>query len=182
MTRVHFSPLTLDVRGVTFRIRAMEAIDLPALEWDGEFIHFRRLFQQAYLDMQAGSRLLLVMDDLAQQQIVGQIFLQFSSSDARFADGRGRGYIYALRMKPLYRRQGLGTRLIRAAEDALRSMGMRVVSIGVAKDNERARCLYERLGYRILADLPGEWSYLDHLGQTQKVVEPAWLMEKRLIP
>jgi ribosomal protein S18 acetylase RimI-like enzyme len=182
MPRAAFSPIALDAHGVTFQIRALEITDLPALEWGGEYAHFRLLFRQAYLDMQAGSRLLLVMVDLAKDDIVGQIFLQFSSSDARFADGRGRGYLYALRMKPHYRRQGLGTKLIRTAEDALRSMGMRVVSIGVAKDNEGARALYERLGYSVLADLPGEWSYIDHLGHTQKVLEPAWLMEKRLAP
>jgi ribosomal protein S18 acetylase RimI-like enzyme len=181
MPRVHFSPISLEVRGASYQIRPVELEELPALEWDGEFAHFRLLFRQAYLDMQSGSRLLLVMEDSTSHEIIGQVFLQFNSSDVRFADGRGRGYLYALRMKPLYRRQGLGTRLIRSAEDALRHMGMSVVSIGVAKDNEPARVLYERLGYRILADLPGEWTYVDHLGHLQTVVEPAWLMEKRLV-
>jgi ribosomal protein S18 acetylase RimI-like enzyme len=182
MTRVHFATIPIDVRGASYRIRSVEESDLPALEWDGEYTHFRLLFRQAYTDMLAGGRLLLALEDLVREEIVGQIFIQFSSSDARFADGHGRGYLYALRIKPHYRRQGLGTRLIRAAEDALCLMGMRVVSIGVAKDNLPARSLYERLGYRVLADLPGEWTYVDHLGKLQKVVEPAWLMEKRLTP
>jgi len=129
--------------------------------------------------MRTGSRLLLVMERLSMGDLVGQVFLQFSSSDSRFADGTGRGYLYALRVKSLFRRQGLGTRLISAAEHVLISMGMNSVSIGVAKENPRARVLYERLGYRILADLPGEWSYIDHMGEVRHVVEPAWLMQKQ---
>jgi ribosomal protein S18 acetylase RimI-like enzyme len=74
----------------------------------------------------------------------------------------------------------LGTRLIRAAEEALRQRGMDTASIGVEKDNRGARSLYERHGYRIIAEDPGCWSYTDHLGKKQDVKEPAWLMEKKL--
>jgi ribosomal protein S18 acetylase RimI-like enzyme len=175
-----FSPVTVETPTETYTIRAVEETDLPALEWEGEFSHFRLVFRQAFEDMRSGTRLLLVMERQTLGDLIGQIFLQFSSSDPRFADGRGRGYLYALRVKSLFRRQGLGTQLIRAAEGALISMGMHSVSIGVAKENPGARALYERLGYRILADLPGEWSFIDHLGQSRLVVEPAWLMEKQL--
>ena len=57
---------------------------------------------------------------------------------------------------------------------------METASIGVEKNNPRARALYERQGYRIIADDPGRWSYFDHEGVIQEVLEPAWLMEKRL--
>jgi ribosomal protein S18 acetylase RimI-like enzyme len=177
---VRYSPIHIEAHGETFIIRAVEETDLPALEWEGEYTHFRIVFRQAYEDMLAGSRLLLVMERRTLGDLVGQVFLQFSSSDPRFADGRGRGYLYALRVKSQFRRRGLGTRLIRAAEDALIATGMQSVSIGVAKENPRARALYERLGYRILAELPGEWSYIDNVGQIRQVVEPAWLMQKKL--
>jgi ribosomal protein S18 acetylase RimI-like enzyme len=163
-----------------FVVRPMEERDLPDLEWNGTFVHFRRLFRQAFEDMRLGTRYLLVMEHRASREIVGQVFIQWSSSDPRFADGRRRGYLYALRIKPAYRGRGLGTRMIRAAEEALRRRGMDTVSIGVEKDNPRARALYERNGFRIIADDPGRWSYVDHLGNKQEVVEPAWLMEKHL--
>jgi ribosomal protein S18 acetylase RimI-like enzyme len=166
--------------GDAFTIRPVEERDLPALEWDGAFLHFRRLFRQAYEDMRLGTRFLLMMEHKADGEMVGQVFIQWNSSDPRFADGRRRGYLYALRIKPAYRERGLGTRMMHAAEDALRRRGMDTASIGVEKDNPRARALYERRGYRVIADDPGRWSYIDHKGEKREVSEPAWLMEKKL--
>jgi ribosomal protein S18 acetylase RimI-like enzyme len=162
-----------------FVIRPLEEGDLSALEWGGSFLHFRQLFRQAYEDMRLGTRLLLVMEHRASGEIVGQVFIQWNSSDPRFADGRRRGYLYALRIKPAFRERGLGTRLIRAAEDELWKRGMDTASIGVEKNNLRARALYERRGYRVIAEDPGRWSYTDHEGHIREVIEPAWLMEKK---
>jgi ribosomal protein S18 acetylase RimI-like enzyme len=163
-----------------FAVRCLEERDLAALEWEGVFLHFRNLFRQAYDDMLLGTRLLLVMEHRPSGEIVGQIFVQWNSSDPRFADGRRRGYFYSLRVKPAFQRRGLGTCLIDAAEDVLRRRGMDTASIGVEKDNPEARSLYERLGYHIIAEDPGCWSYTDHMGKKQDVREPAWLMEKKL--
>lgn len=163
-----------------FIIRSLEERDLPALEWDGLYATFRRLFRQAFEDMLTGSRLLLVLERKADPEIIGQVFLQWNSSDPRLADGRHRGYLYALRVKAPYQGRGLGTRLIRVAEESLGRRGMRIVSIGVGKNNLRARTLYERLGYRTVGEDPGCWSYIDHRGIEQQVSEPAWLMEKDL--
>ncbi|MBN1440780.1 MAG: GNAT family N-acetyltransferase [Anaerolineales bacterium] len=165
--------------GEEFIIRLLVERDLPALEWDGVFTHFRRLFRQAYDDMRNGSRLLLVMECRTTRELVGQVFIQWNSSDSRYADGRHRGYLYALRIKPDFRGRGLGSRLIRSAEDELRRRGMDAASIGVEKENLRARTLYERHGYRVIAEDPGHWFYNDHEGVLREVVEPAWLMEKR---
>jgi ribosomal protein S18 acetylase RimI-like enzyme len=163
-----------------FVIRPMEERDLPALEWDGEFPHFRRLFRQAFEDMQLGTRYLLVIERIPAGEMVGQVFIQWNSSDPRFADGSRRGYLYALRIKPAFRERGLGARMIRAAEEVLRGRGMDSASIGVEKNNPRARALYERQGYRVIAEDPGRWSYIDHCGIVQEVLEPAWLMEKKI--
>jgi ribosomal protein S18 acetylase RimI-like enzyme len=163
-----------------FHIRPVEERDLSALEWDGTYIHFRRLFRQAYEDMRIGTRQLLMMEHKETGEMIGQVFIQWTSSDPRFADGARRGYLYALRIKPAFRGRGLGTRILIAAEDELRRRGMDTAAIGVEKNNPRARALYERQGYRIIADDPGRWSYLDHEGNIQEVLEPAWLMEKRL--
>jgi ribosomal protein S18 acetylase RimI-like enzyme len=166
--------------GGEFLIRPVEEPDLPALEWDGMYRHFRRLFRQTFEDMRLGRRYLLVMEHHPGGEMVGQVFIQWNSSDPRYADGRRRGYLYALRVKPAYRGRGLGTRLIQAAEAVLRGRGMDTASIGVEKNNPRARALYERRGYRVIADDPGCWSYIDDQGRTREVREPAWLMEKQL--
>jgi len=166
--------------GEEFVIRPVEESDLPALEWDGMFLHFRRLFRQAYEDMRLGTRYLLMMEHKPSGEMIGQVFIQWNSSDPRFADGRRRGYLYALRIKPAYRKRGFGSRMIQAAEEVLRRRGMDTASIGVEKDNPRAHALYERQGYRVIADDPGRWSYIDHQGNKQEISEPAWLMEKKI--
>jgi ribosomal protein S18 acetylase RimI-like enzyme len=166
--------------GENFIIRPVEERDLPALEWNGDFRHFRRLFRQAYEDMRLGSRQLLLLESPTTGEVIGQIFIQWNSSDPRYADGCRRGYLYALRVKPSHRDRGLGTRLLDAAEEELMRRGMNTASIGVEKNNPRARALYERQGYRIVAEDPGRWSYIDDEGNLREVVEPAWLMEKNL--
>jgi ribosomal protein S18 acetylase RimI-like enzyme len=163
-----------------FMIRAVEERDLPALEWDGQYLSFRRLFRQAYEDMRDGTRLLLVLVCKPGLEIIGQLFIQWNSSDFRLADGFRRGYFYSLRVKSEYRGRGLGTQLLRTAEDILCNRKMETASIGVEKTNPRARALYERLGYHVIGEDPGRWSYIDHLGEAREVSEPAWLMEKRI--
>ena len=130
--------------------------------------------------MRIGTRQLLMIERRTTGEMIGQVFIQWTSSDPRYADGARRGYLYALRIKPAFQDRGLGTRILDAAEAELRRRGMDTASIGVEKDNPRARALYERQGYRVIADDPGRWSYLDHEGNIQEVLEPAWLMEKRL--
>jgi GNAT superfamily N-acetyltransferase len=43
--------------------------------------------------------------------------------------------------------RGIGTALIRAAEDTARQLGYERIALGVGLDNPKARRLYERLGY-----------------------------------
>jgi ribosomal protein S18 acetylase RimI-like enzyme len=167
---------TADVDRVV--IRPIRESDLPALEWDGEYTKFRDVYRHAYDDMLRGQRLLLVaVDDSA---MVGQVFIQLSSSELQFADGATRGYLYSLRVRPGWQGHGIGTRLISAAEAALRQRGFRTAIIAAAKDNEGARRLYERLGYRVFAADPGVWYFTDVNGTRQTVEEPCWVMHKQL--
>ena len=164
-------------RSVPVAIRAATEADLPALEWGGEFSRFRRVYRRAMADARQGRRLLLLAE--SDGSIIGQIFIQFSAG--RYAKLRGirTAYLYAFRVKPRHRNRGVGTRLTEVAEDLVRQRGFRRAVISVARVNLAAQRLYERLGYRVFAEDPGEWSYVDHTGRTHKIQEPAFLMEKR---
>ena len=59
-----------------------------------------------------------------------------------------RGNIYRLAVRAEYRRQGLGRRLIEAAEMRLRAKGARRVTALVAKDDRAATGIWEAAGYR----------------------------------
>jgi ribosomal protein S18 acetylase RimI-like enzyme len=157
-------------------IRPARAEDLPALEWEGEYQRFRLVYRRAFADSLRGRRVLLVAE--VEGKVVGQIFLQV---DSALAGGDGRSaYLYALRVRPEFRNRGIGTELVREAEAILRQRGFTRALISVARDNDAARRLYERLGYEIFGEDPGNWSFFDEQGQEQQVHEPAFLLDKML--
>ena len=159
-------------------LRPARRADLPRLEWFGQYTNFRRLFARTFEEQLQNRRLMLVAD--LGGFPVGQIFIHFTDADYVAANRRWRGYLYALRVLEPLQRQGIGTQLIREAETILRGQDYRWAVIAVAKDNPSARQLYERLGFVVFADDPGIWQYVDHEGQTRKVVEPAWMLQKDL--
>jgi ribosomal protein S18 acetylase RimI-like enzyme len=79
-----------------------------------------------------------------------------------------------------FQRQGIGSALLREAEMLLRERNYASVSIAAAKENVGARRLYERHGFRVIAEDAGRWSYVDHEGVTHYVNEPCWILEKTL--
>jgi ribosomal protein S18 acetylase RimI-like enzyme len=162
-------------------IRHLTPGDLPGLEWEGEYIHFRRIYADAYQRMVHGLSVIWVAD-LPGTGLVGQALVQLICDRPELADGSTRGYVYAFRVRRQFRSHGLGSRIMHMVEDDLVKRGYEKVTLNVAKDNPRARELYERLGYRAVAHEPGIWSYQDHLGAWRQVNEPAWRMEKALRP
>lgn len=159
-------------------IRSATDADLTALEWEGQYVHYRRLFKKAVAEARRGRRLLLLAE--VDGQVVGQIFVQLTTKPAFSASGSASGYLYALRVKQPHRNQGIGTQLMLEAESQLLRLGYSRVVISVAKRNNAARRLYQRLDYRIFSEDPGEWSYVDHLGKVREVREPAFVLEKWL--
>lgn len=61
----------------------------------------------------------------------------------------------SLAVDPSYRGMGVGTALMRRAEEKARSMGKRKMSLWVIGENEGAIRLYERLGYETTKTLRG---------------------------
>src|SRR5512144_1880968 len=81
-------------------VRLATKADLPGMEWDGEFTHFRRVYAEAYQRMERGYTLLWVAEladaDLASQVLsatfsgsglVGQVFIQMVCDRPELADG-----------------------------------------------------------------------------------------------
>lgn len=159
-------------------VRPLKEKDLPGLEWEGEFLHFRNLYRRSFQDYQKGLRLMMVAE--YQERIIGQVFILFGTIQSDPEPDRVTAYLYSLRVRPELRRRGVGRLLIVEAEERIRRKGFRRVLIAVARTNEGALRLYERLGYTRLTDDPGRWSYTDHLGRLQHVDEPSFILEKRL--
>lgn len=159
-------------------IRPATEADLPALEWDGEYRHFRRVYRSALNEARQDRRMVLVAE--LGGEVVGQLFVQLENVQLDPGGRRPTGYLYALRVRPPFRNQGIGTALVARAEDDLRRRRFVRAAIAVAKDNIGALRLYRRLGYQMFAEDPGNWSYLDDEGRLRHVFEPSYLLDKEL--
>ncbi len=162
-------------------IRHLTAADLPALEWGGEYTHFRHVYAEAYQRMLKGLSILWGAE-LPGQGLVGQVFIQLDCDRPELADGFYRAYLYSFRVQPQYRGVGLGSLMMKVVEEDLCQRGFHSLTLNVAKDNLRAQKLYARHGYQIVAHEPGVWHYLDHQNNWRYVKEEAWRMEKNLLP
>ena len=176
-TNTHVNRSNQKLDGFIFRFLRME--DLPELEWGGEFIHFRRVYFEAYRRSLVGESLLWVVE-LPLIGIIGQAFVQLDCNRPELADGRQIAYIYGFRIMEPYRGIGLGSKLLQIIENDLSQRDIHFVTLNVAKDNERARALYERHGYNIVAEEPGCWSFMDHEGNWRDIKEPSWRMKKKI--
>ena len=67
-------------------------------------------------------------------------------------DGR-RGMIHHLCVHPDFRRMGIAARLVSAAEEALKRVGIQKVFGLVFKDNETANAFWEKQGYSLRTNL-----------------------------
>jgi ribosomal protein S18 acetylase RimI-like enzyme len=162
-------------------IRPLKPDDLHDLEWEGEYAHFRLIYQNTFQRCREGKALSWVAIH-SQHGLIGQVFIQLECDRPELADGSSRAYLFSFRIKPNYRNQGLGTRILTIVEAEITHRGYQKITLNVARENLGAIRLYSRLGYQITAPDPGLWSYPDEKGAWHEVVEPSWRMEKELGP
>jgi ribosomal protein S18 acetylase RimI-like enzyme len=161
-------------------IRHLRPNELIALEWDGAYSHFRRVYARALQRAQNGMAVLWVAEG-EESSLIGQVFVLLNSEfDPQLANGEDRAFIHSFRVRPEYRSRGLGARLLQIAEADLAARNFKIVGLNVADDNVSARRFYERYGYRPVMKVSGEWSYTDHLGVDRDVKEPGWRLIKNL--
>jgi ribosomal protein S18 acetylase RimI-like enzyme len=180
---VNFKPRQVQVKpsGLeNIRIRVLVKSDLPALEWGGEFTHFRRLYQQIYRSMLFGEAKMWVVE-LPGPGVIGQMFVQLNCARKELADGNTLAYLYGFRIRPRWRDIGIGSIFLKTVETDLRERRRKWITLNVNRKNQAAKRFYERHSYEVVAMESGQWSYLDHNGDRRYVSEPAWRMRKTLI-
>ncbi|MGA9545124.1 MAG: N-acetyltransferase [Candidatus Sulfotelmatobacter sp.] len=74
------------------------------------------------------------------------------------ADGRGHGHVITIDVIASARRFGVGSLLLRSAEDRLRSAGCRAIELETAVDNSSALAFYKRHGYSVIKTFPRYYS------------------------
>jgi ribosomal protein S18 acetylase RimI-like enzyme len=60
-----------------------------------------------------------------------------------------RGWLYSIAVDPSLRRQGIATRLVRHAEEALAQRGCPKINLQIVADNAQVVAFYESLGYAV---------------------------------
>jgi GNAT superfamily N-acetyltransferase len=125
-------------------IRRATADDMPAISLMKNF-DCRTLVEDRLVEMEAGRVEYLVMDDAG--VAIAHVLLVFGGSIYR----PGYPDIEDLRVLETRRGQGIGTQLIAACEQLARERGHTRIGLAVNPDlNQRAKGLYERLGYHVI--------------------------------
>ncbi|NUR59521.1 MAG: GNAT family N-acetyltransferase [Catenulispora sp.] len=157
--------LHLSVRGLT-------DTDLPSCGWAGSAKHVRELVHQIRR-AEAGE-----VDYLAVCTPVG---LPVAVGGVDYTVKPGAGTLWQLSVHPALQSCGIGTLLVRSAEQRISARGLTRAELGVEESNPRARALYERLGYRAFSRELDSWDVEAEDGSLQRYETMCTLMGKDLL-
>ncbi len=156
--------LHLSVRGLT-------DADLPSCSWAGSPKHVRELVHQIRR-AEAGE-----IDYLA---VCTQVGLPVAVGGIDYTVNPGAGTLWQFGVHPALQSCGIGTLLIRSAERRIHARGLTRAEVGVAESNQRARALYERLGYQAFGRELDSWDVEAEDGSLQRYETMCTLMGKDL--
>jgi GNAT superfamily N-acetyltransferase len=106
-------------------------------------------WEKAMASAERGERVLLVAEELQTQRIVGTVQVVFATPENQ----PHRADIAKMQVHRSARRLGVGTALMRAAEDAARAAGRTVLVLDTVTASDADR-LYTRLGWKRVGDIP----------------------------
>lgn len=122
-----------------------------------DYVRMVELWQRVGLPFRSGGR--DSQDAFAQQLASGvQIVLAYQEGDELIGvlvvthDSR-KGWINRLAVDPSWQHQGIGLRLIRAAEEYLHEQGIQVIAVLIDRDNERSIATFRQAGYNLEPDV-----------------------------
>ncbi|GAA2248925.1 GNAT family N-acetyltransferase [Streptomyces amakusaensis] len=150
-------------------VRDLTPADLPACTWAGtaaRLVQVERALERAA----AGE-----VDYLALCTPAG-VPVAIGGVDYRAVEGAGT--LWQLAVLPALQSCGLGTILVRAAEERIRSRGLRRAELAVEEANPRARALYERLGYEAYGSRPDAWDVTAPDGSLRRYETVGTLMRR----
>jgi|CXWL01.1.fsa_nt_gi ribosomal protein S18 acetylase RimI-like enzyme len=83
----------------------------------------------------------------ADDHIIGELHISWEKEDKDDANGQNRAYLFALRIHPEYRGQGLGTKLMFSVLQRVKENGYAEATIGAYKDEPHLKELYKKWGF-----------------------------------
>jgi len=152
-------------------IRDLTPEDLPSCAWPGSATHLASIAKA----LERGRR--GEMDYLAACPPSG---LPVALAGIDYAENPGAGTICQLAVHGALQSCGIGTLLIRAAEQRILARGLHRAELGVEESNPRARALYDRLGYVAYGRAPESWDEQAADGTIYRYETMCTLMRKEL--
>ncbi|WP_030549177.1 N-acetyltransferase [Streptomyces albus] len=152
-------------------VRDLLPRDLPACAWSGSATHLRHV-ERELARAAAGEA-----DYLA---VTTAVDLPVAIGGVNYQAAEAAGTLWQLAVLPALRSCGLGTLLIRAAEQRIRDRGLRRAELAVEENNPRAQALYERLGYVAYGREPDAWDEEGPDGSIRRYRTMCVLMRKDL--
>jgi ribosomal protein S18 acetylase RimI-like enzyme len=156
---------------VPLTVRDLTADDLPSCDWSGGPTHLASI-ARALRRAERGE-----VDYLAVCPPSG---LPVALCGVDYDQNPGAGTLWQLAVHGPLQSLGIGTILIRAAEQRIRARGLHRAELRVEEANPRARALYERLGYVAYGSSPDEWDEDAPDGSVRRYETVATLMRKEL--
>lgn len=133
---------------IPLTIRDLAPGDLPSCAWSGSATHLASVARA--LDRARRGE----VEYLAACPPSGQ---PVALCGIDYAKAPGAGTLWQLAVHGALQSCGIGTILIRAAEQRIRARGLHRAELGVEDSNPRARALYDRLGYLACGREPDSW-------------------------
>jgi len=152
-------------------VRDLTAADLPACRWSGGRTHLASIAGELDRAARSEAEYLAVCPPSGLPVALGGI---------DYVKIPGAGLLWQLAVHEALQSCGIGTILIQAAEQRIRSRGLRWAELGVEECNPRARALYERLGYVAYGSAPESWDEDAPDGSVVRYQTVCTLMRKEL--
>jgi ribosomal protein S18 acetylase RimI-like enzyme len=129
-------------------VRDLTHEDLPSCGWAGSDLHVRQM---------AGELERAALGEVDYLAVCTPGGLPVAVGGIDYTVKQGVGTLWQFGVHPALRSCGIGTLLVRSAEDRISARGLPRAELGVEESNPRARVLYERLGYRAYGRKPDSW-------------------------
>lgn len=154
-----FSPFYLEQGGIC---RLVEARDLSRIV----------VLQQYCYEGYVAWDLMKLMDDFSRNPFA--VYWQIEVSGKMVAVLIGRllmrdAHLSHLMVLPEYRGRGYGRHLLQMWQAALLELQIPQATLEVGISNEAAQSLYRQVGYRVIAEIPGYYDYLNETALVMRV-------------
>ncbi len=146
--------------------------DLPHIAWSGNPSHLRNVERQLARAASGEVEYLAVRSPSGAPVAKGGI---------DYTQHEGAGTMFQLATLLSLQGLGIARRLIGVAEDRIRERGLFVAMLGVENDNDRARSIYERLGYEVCGHEEDSWETEDDQGNKHTKYAQITLLKKHLV-